>query len=136
MTARENLGDRLAAENGLGDETAKEIRRSEVRRAIERERSQARWLGRAAIVAWALALLLIPAAMILGSLMQMEIVSSGDMESGLGLMIPSMALGTIGGLALVVAIVATIGWIYRGRTASLSAIEDRLDALEAEIRRD
>lgn len=135
MNAREEFGDRLAAENGIGDETSKEIRRSEVRQAIERERSQVRWLGRAAVVAWALALLMIPAAMVVGSIMQVQVVSSGDMESGLGLVIPSMMLGTVGGLSLIVAIVTTVGWIYRGRTASLSAIETRLDELEAELRR-
>lgn len=135
MNAREELGDRLAAENGIGDEMSKEIRRSGVRQAIERERSQVRWLGRAAVVAWALALLMIPAAMVLGSIMQVQVVSSGDMESGLGLVIPSMLLGTVGGLSLIVAIVTTVGWIYRGRTASLSAIETRLDELEAELRR-
>lgn len=134
MNTREGLGDRLAAENGIGDETAKEIRRSEVRQAIERERSQVRWLSRAAMVAWALTLLLIPAAAILGSLMQVQVISSGEMESGLGLVVPAMLLGALGGLALIVAIVTTVGWIYRGRTASLSSIEARLDELEAELR--
>lgn len=132
MSARDTLGDRLAAENGLADETAKEIRRSEVRRAIERERSQARWLGRAAVVGWALALLTIPAAAIMGSMMQVSIFEGG---TGFPYLVPMAALGTFGSLALVVAIVATIGWIYRGRTASLSAIESRLDELEAEVRR-
>lgn len=133
MNERQNLGDRLAAENGLADETAKEIRRSEVRRALERERSHARWLGRAAVIAWALALLTIPAAAILGSMMQIDIFEGG---SGFPYLVPTVALGAFGSLALVVAIVTTIGWIYRGRTASLSAIEARLDELEAEVRRE
>lgn len=132
MTERENLGDRLAAENGLADETAKEIRRSEVRQAIERERSRARWLGRAALVAWALALLMIPAAAVLGSMMQLEVFEGG---TGVPYLIPTTALAVSGSLALVVAIVTTVGWIYRGRAASLSAIEARLDELEAEVRR-
>lgn len=135
MNAKEGLGDRLAAENGLGDETERRIRRSEVRQALDRERSQARWLGRAAIVAWALALLMIPAAMVLGTLMQIEVVSSGDMESSLGLMIPAMALGTVGGLSLIVAVVTTVGWIYRSRSVSLATIEARLDELEVELGR-
>lgn len=133
MNERENLGDRLAAENGLADETAKEVRRSEVRQALERERSHARWLGRAALVAWALALLTIPAAAILGSMMQIDIFEGG---TGFPYIVPTVALGAFGSLALVVAIVTTIGWIYRGRTASLSAIESRLDELEAEVRRE
>lgn len=132
MTEREDLGDRLAAENGLGSETAKEIRRSEVRRAIDRERSQARWLGRAAVVAWALALLILPTSAILGSMMQVDIFEGG---SGFPYLVPTVALGAFGSLALVVAILTTIGWIYRGRTASLASIEARLDELEAELRR-
>ncbi|MDX1661094.1 MAG: hypothetical protein R3326_04840 [Gemmatimonadota bacterium] len=132
MTARESLGDRLAAENGLADDTAREIRRSEIGQAIERERSQARWLGRAALVAWGLALILIPTSAILGSIMQISIFEGG---TGVPYLIPIVALGAFGSLALVVAIVTTIGWIYRSRTASLSAIEARLDELEAEVRR-
>ena len=37
-------------------------------------------------------------------------------------------------MAGVVAIVTTVGWIYRGRTASLAAIEARLDEPEMELR--
>lgn len=132
MTQRESLGDRLAAENGLGSETAREVRRSEVRQAIERERSQARWLGRAAIAAWGIALLLIPASAILGSMMQIAIFEG---HTGVNYMLPVVLLGAVGSLALVVAIVTTIGWIFRGRTASLATIEARLDELEALVRR-
>lgn len=135
MNEKENLGDRLAAENGLGDETRREIRRSEVRGAIGRERSHARWLGRAAIVAWSLALLLIPASAILGSLLQVRILSGEVGDSGFTLMIPAVLLGMIGGLSLIVAIVTSVGWMYRSRTASLTAIETRLDELEEELRR-
>lgn len=136
MNARENIGDRLAAQNGLGDETAREVRRSEIRGAIDRERSQARWLGRAAIVAWALGLLMIPAAAILGTVAQVDMISTGDPQSMTGLMIPVVALGTFGGLSLVVAIVTTVGWLYRSRTASLASIESRLDELEGALRRE
>ncbi len=132
MNERQNLGDRLAAENGLADETAKEIRRTEVRHALERERSHARWLGRAAVIAWALALLMIPAAAILGSMMQLDMFEGG---TGVPYLIPTATLGVFGSLALVVALVTTVGWIYRSRTASLSAIEARLDELESEVRR-
>lgn len=132
MNDRENLGDRLAAENGLDDEVAREKRTSEFRRAIDRERSQARWLGRAAVVAWGLALLLVPAAAILGSMMQLDVFEGG---TGVAYLIPMVVLGVFGSLALVVALVTTVGWIFRGRTASLSAIEARLDELEAEVRR-
>lgn len=132
MNDRENLGDRLAAENGLDDEVAREKRTSEFRRAVERERSQARWLGRAAVVAWGLGLLLVPAAAILGSMMQLDVFEGG---TGVAYLIPTVVLGVFGSLALVVALVTTVGWIFRGRTASLSAIEARLDELEAEVRR-
>lgn len=134
MSEKERLGERLARENGLGDPGDRERRRRDVLEVVERERAFVRKLGRAAVIAWAGALLMLPSSAVLTIVSQMTLMSSGDATASMGPMIPAVFLGMVGALALVAAIITTIAWLFRSRAATLSAIEARLEELEEEVR--
>lgn len=135
MNERENPGDRLARQNGLTDPAQREARKEAVLGVIERERAFVRRLGWIAAIAWVGALLILPAAAALGSMAQVAALHSGEMEAGFAYLMPAMLLGVLGSLSLVIAILTTVGWLWRSRTASLAMLEARLEELEAELRR-
>lgn len=130
---RENLGDRLAGENGLADPERKASRQEEVLSAVEEERAFVRRLGRVAILAWA-GTLLLPAAAVFGIVSQMTLLSTDDPTASLGPMIPAVFLGSLGAISLIAAIVTTVAWLFRSRASSMSALEARLEELEEELR--
>lgn len=134
MSERECPGDRLARQNGIADAERKAARRDAVMGAIEQERVFVRRLGWIAGIAWGGSLLILPASAVLGVLAQLSIAQTGDFEAGFSTTIPAMALGVLGSLSLVIAILSTLGWLWRSRTASLAMMEARLEELEAEVR--
>jgi hypothetical protein len=136
MSEREDLGDRLAAANGIRDPAESAQRAGAIREFVTQERRFVRRLGWIALGSWALTML-VPVAAILGLLARIEVIESGgEVSAGYGLNIAMTMFGVLGALALVAAIVFTVAWLLRSRSTGLALIEMRLAELEALLERE
>jgi len=116
-----DLGRKLVDHDGITDPSTRKQRRQQMEAILERERTTLRSLRRGAIAAWITTLLIPAGAMI------MAVTPAQDDE---GLLAAILLFGLIGGIAFVLAVLFTIGWMFRSRVSTMSAIEMRLAAIE------
>ena len=88
---------------------------------LDNERTVTRRLRLVAMLAWA-STLLIPMAGII-----FAVIPAGGNE---GMYAAVMLFGLLGGLAVLPAVLTTVGWLFRSRATTMSAIEMRLASLE------
>lgn len=132
---RSELAERLLAEDGAGP--GEGAGRGSARGAdavlqslIEHEQANERRVRRAATWSWGVLLALAPLIGVLFLLRRL----------GGGLMVEvarasAIVIGILFILALFLAVLTTVAWLFRSRAASLAAIERRLAALEELLRR-
>jgi hypothetical protein len=132
---RSELAERLLAEDGAGP-AAGAVRGSArgadaaLQALIEDEQATERRVRRVATWSWGALLALVPLIGVLFLLRRL----------GGGLMVEvaraaAIVVGILFILALFLAVLTTVAWLFRSRTASLAAIERRLAALEELLRR-
>lgn len=124
MTASE-LGRKLVEHDGISNPDARTQRRQQMEAVLENERAFARKLQWVAMAAWGTTLLILVAGMLVVSF-----PVGND-----GVYIAFMFVGLVGGLAFVLAILATAAWLFRSRATTMAAIEMRLAGLEDLIER-
>ena len=140
MTNREwgkqDLAERLLQAEGLGGDTSTGRQPSGAGTAfleilLAREQATEQRLRRAAVGSWGALLALVP---LLG-------IAFFVVRVGGGLIVEItraavIVVGIFSILALFLAVVTTVAWLWRSRTPSLAVIERRLAALEELLRRD
>lgn len=109
----------------------REQRKSQLRELIDRERKFERRVRGWAASAWGGVLVTLPAGLMLLAEARGE---HTDGERAARLDPAGTLLVGFGGVFLVLAILATIGWLFRTRTPTLAAIESRLADLEELVR--
>jgi hypothetical protein len=130
--AKEELAERLLAEDALGRASPPPTGRWQasdgnavLAALLEQERAFERRVRRAAVASWSALLALVP---LLG-------VAFFVVRVGGGLLVEVtraavIVVGILAILALFLAVLTTVTWLFRSRTASLAVIERRLAALE------
>ena len=99
---------------------------------LDHERVHEQRVRRLALCAWAAVLAFVP---LLGiSIFMIRMVSDGWTRDAVRVLV--LIAGVVAILAAFVALMSTVAWLYRPRTASLAVIERRLAALEAMLRRE
>lgn len=132
---RESLGDRLVDQERLDEPELARTRKERMRAMLEAERESLRKIRIACITAWALTLLL-PVGWVLTRGLPFMLQSRGLSPGGqLGIYLGAAVLGFLGLVALIVAIITTVAWLFRSRTSSLAMVETRLAELEEMLAR-
>ena len=124
MTDTEGLGDRLIAEDGIAEREGMKWRREQMKQILENEKRFGRRVRIAALVAWGIAV-----TTLFESGLLLVLSQSND-----SLLLPTVVLGVLGTLSLIVAVITTVAWLMRSRTPTLAAIDMRLAALEDLLR--
>jgi len=126
----EPLAERLLAEDRGGREpgSARTAAGSDrlVERLLDGEEAFERRVRRAAVGAWSVVLALVP--LIAVSVLMLRVVHDGFVRDAVRS--AAVVMGILSILGLLLAVLATVAWLFRPRTASLAAIQRRLAALE------
>jgi hypothetical protein len=126
----ERLTDRLLAEDRRGRDAAARgaVPASDalLERLLDSEQAFERRVRRVAIGAWSAVLTLVP--LIGVSMVMRRLVFNGFLQNAVRT--GAVVMGVLVILGFSLAILATVAWLFRPRTASLVAIERRLLALE------
>jgi hypothetical protein len=128
QTGQRELAERLLAEEARGRGATPGHRQAgdaDIGALLEHELATERRLRRAAIGAWSAVLAIVP---LLG--VAFFIVRTGGGAFVEVTRAAAVVVGILGILALFLAVLTTVTWLLRPRTASLAAIERRLAALE------
>ncbi len=120
MTASE-LGRKLVDHDGISKPEARTQRRQQMESILDNERTVTRRLRLVAMLAWA-STLLIPMAGVI-----FAVIPARGNE---GMYAAVMLFGLLGGLAVLLAVLTTVAWLFRSRATTMSAIEMRLASLE------
>lgn len=129
---REELAERLLAEESPGRNAAPSHRQTSdafVEALLAHEHATERRLRHAAIGSWSAVLALVP---LIG--VAFFIVRTGGGAIVEVTRAAAVVIGVLAILALFLAVLTTVTWLLRSRTASLAAIERRLAALEQLLR--
>ena len=133
---KQELADRLLLVDGLGSGSSTGRQPSAAGTAfleilLAREQATEQRLRRAAVGSWGALLALVP---LLGIAFFVVRVGGGGIVEVTRA--AAIVLGIFSILALFLAVVTTVAWLWRSRTPSLAVIERRLAALEELLRRD
>ena len=129
MIEQGDLVNELAEANGLSEETLREVRRQQARSVVAAEKRKVAWARFFAIGGWAATLIVVFASMWLAML---SLFRPGPDAGTWRVGLVSLAMfAMLGMIAFVVAVVASVAWYFGARTASLTAIEERLGDLES-----
>lgn len=128
--AEEGLAERLLAEDALrrgapADRGQTSSGYALLAALLEHEQAFERRVRRAAIASWSALLALVP---LLGVAFFIVRVGGGLVVEGTRAAV--IVVGILAILALVLAVLTTVTWLFRSRTASLGVIERRLAALQ------
>ena len=132
MNGSEDLSRELLKQNGLSDEVAQEVRRQQARNLVLAEKRKVGRIRALCIGAWALTVVVIFTSMAMATLFLLG-VRSGETPMALMVLSASM-LGILGMVGFLVAVVSSVAWYFRARTAGLTAIDARLSELETILR--
>ncbi len=116
-------------QNGIQDAGTRERRVTEMMHVIETEKAAVKRIRTIAFLAWSFAVLL-PVGWLGMFYAQFLVRLQPNQSFWARVYLMSPVLGVIGAVCLVLAIITTIAWFFRSRTASLAAIEARLERLE------
>jgi hypothetical protein len=128
MKGDEDFSKELMNQNGLSDEALEEMRKQQARSVVLAEKRKVGRIRALCMGAWAMTAMVIFASMAL-SVLLFTTPPSPDMPRLIAF--AASMLGMFGMVAFVVAIVSSVAWYFRARTASLTAIDARLGHLEA-----
>jgi hypothetical protein len=132
MNNSDDLSRELMDQNGVSDERAQEIRRQQARSLVLAEKRRVGRIRKICIGAWALTVVVIFTSMALATLF---LFMSRAGETRLTMMVfAASLLGMLGIIGFLVAVVSSVAWYFRARTAGLTAIDARLGELEAILR--
>lgn len=93
---------------------------------LEREQEMERRVRRVAVLTWAAVVALVPLVGV--AFFLVRVVPDGASRDAMRAVV--LVLGVLGILALFLAVLMTVAWLFRSRAASLAVIERRLAALE------
>jgi hypothetical protein len=132
MNGSDDFSRQLLNQNGVSEEAVQEIRRQQARSLVLAEKRKVGRIRMICIGAWALTVVVIFASMGLATLF-LFIARTGDRPMALMVLAASM-LGVLGIVGFMVAVVSSVAWYFRARTAGLTAIDARLSELETILR--
>ncbi len=132
MNDRDDFSRQLLNQNGLSEEATEEIRRQQARSLVLAEKRRVGRIRMICIGSWALTVVVIFASMGLATLF-LFVARTGDRPMALMVLAASM-LGILGMVGFMVAVVSSVAWYFRARTAGLTAIDARLSELETILR--
>jgi uncharacterized integral membrane protein len=126
MNDRDDFSRQLLNQNGLSEEATEEIRRQQARSLVLAEKRRVGRIRMICIGSWALTVVVIFASMGLATLF-LFVARTGDRPMAL-LILAARIVG------FMVAVVSSVAWYFRARTAGLTAIDARLSELETILR--
>ena len=129
MSKNSDVGRRMLQQEGLLDENDRSRRREAVQDLVKAEREAADRLKRRCFTLWGFSLLL-PLAFLTSFYSEKSFWMSGVTRLNTWIYLASPLVGTLGAIFLVAAIISTVAWFLRSRTASLAAIAAHLETLE------
>ena len=132
MNKSENFSRELMNQNGLSDEAAQEMRRQRARSLVLAEKRKVGRIRVICIGAWALTVVVIFTSMGMATLF-LFMARSGETPMTL-MVLSASVLGILGIVGFMVAVVSSVAWYFRARTAGLTAIDARLGELETILR--
>ncbi len=128
----EQLAERLLAEDRAERAPAPGDRTDALLAAlVEGELAAERRVRQAAVGAWRAVVALVPLVAVLAFMVRM--VSDGWVRDAVRM--TAVVVAVLGGLALFLAALTTVAWLFRSRSVSLAVIERRLAALEERLTR-
>ena len=132
MNGSEDFSRELMNQNGVSGDAVQEIRRQRARSLVLAEKRKVGRIRMICIGAWALTVVVIFSSMALATLFLFGL-RANDTPMTLIVFAASL-LGMLGMVGFLVAVVSSVAWYFRARTAGLTAIDARLSELETILR--